>query len=216
MPDRARNMVQGLNIASWEYGSACKYARVLCIPKFWIWQDSQHTSALNISELWNTTDADPETSAELSGNKTYLKFFFGWQNANLRLLLINLKWFSLFGYACKYAKVLYTLGFWIYQVSEYGRVLNMPGFWICQGFEYTGLTQATEPAWMSKHGSWLDLIMSENARIFNTNLILISVVSLRSKFDILEKSAKSNMHCFCKMLYWRCLTGLGIWFTARI
>ena len=58
--------------------------------------------------------------------------------------------------------------------------------------------------------------MFENARIFNTNLIIISVVSLRSQFDILEKSAKKNMHCFCKMLYWRCLTGLGIWFAAWI
>ena len=92
----------------------------------------------------------------------------------------------------------------------------MPGFWTCQGFEYPGLTQATEPAQMSKHVSWLDLILSKNLRIFNTNLILISVVSLRSKFDILEKSAKKNLHSFYKMLYWRCLTGLGIWFTAWI
>ena len=53
--------------------------------------------------------------------------------------------------------------------------------------------------------------MSKKSRIFNTNLILISVVSLRWQFHILEKSAKNNFHCFCKMLYWSCLRGLGIW-----
>ena len=30
----------------------------------------------------------------------------------------------------QYARVLYMLGFWIYQASEYARVLNLLGFWI--------------------------------------------------------------------------------------
>ena len=90
----------------------------------------------------------------------------------------------------------------------------MPGFSISQHFKYTGLSQATESFWISTRGSWIDLNMSENARIFKTNLILISVVSLRLQLDILEECTKKNLHCFCEVLYWRCLTGLGIWFRA--
>ena len=74
----------------------------------------------------------------------------------------------------------------------------MPLFSISQNFKYTGLTQAVESLWISKHGSWIDLNMSKNARIFKTNLVLISVVSQRSQFDILEKSSKKNLHCFLK------------------
>ena len=81
---------------------------------------------------------------------------------------------------------------WIWQGSEYARVLNLSEFWI---------------SWVSPgHWIWLNVQawilnrfnMSKNARIFNTNLILILVVSLRSQFDILEKSAKTNLHCFLK------------------
>ena len=130
MPDRARNMVQGLNIASWEYGPTCKYARVLCIAKFWIWQDSQHTSALNIWGLWNTTDADPETSAELSGNKTYLKFFL-----DGRMQTWGYFWKILNGSACL-AMAPNMPEFCTRQGSQYMNFGNMKGFWICQGSEF--------------------------------------------------------------------------------
>ena len=92
----------------------------------------------------------------------------------------------------------------------------MPGFWICQDFEYTRFTQATVCSWMSKDSSSIDLFISENARILNTNLILLLVVSLRSQFSILEKSAKRNLDSFCKMLYGRCLTGRWICFRCSI
>ena len=134
----------------------------------------------------------------------------------MRLLWINLKCFSSFRYGSKYTRVLFTPRFSIYEGYEYGRILNMPLFPISQNFKYTGLTQATESLWISKHGSWIDLNMSENAGIFKINLIRISVVSLRSQFDILEKNPEKNLHFFCKMLYWRCLTGLRIWFGAWI
>ena len=88
--------------------------------------------------------------------------------------------------------------FSIYEGCEYGRVLYMPLFSISQNFKYTGLTQATKSLWTSKPGSWIDLNMFENARMFNTDLILISVVSIRSQFDILEKSATKKLDCFLK------------------
>ena len=72
---------------------------------------------------------------------------------------------------------------------------------MCQVFEYTWFTQASECAGMSEDSSRIDLIMSENARMLNTNLILFRVVPLRSQFAIFEKSAKTNLHCFYKMLY---------------
>ena len=66
----------------------------------------------------------------------------------------------------------------------------MPLISISQNFKYTGLTQATKSLWIPKHGSWIDLNMSENVRIFKINMILISVVSLRLQLDILEKMQK--------------------------
>ena len=108
------------------------------------------------------------------------------------------------------ALVLNTPRFYIYQSTEYTRVLNMPGFWICQATEYTWVTQASECAWISLVNSWICLIMSEYATMFNTNSTFLQPVSLRSQFAIFEKSAKKNLHYFHKMLYRRCLTGLWI------
>ena len=72
----------------------------------------------------------------------------------------------------------------------------MPLFSISQNFRYTGLTQATESLSISKHGSWIDINLCENARIFKINLSLISVVSLRLQFDILEKKCKKEFALF--------------------
>ena len=55
--------------------------------------------------------------------------------------------------------------------------------------------------------------MSECARILNTDLTSLQLVSLRSEFSIIEKSAKKNLHYFCKTLYRRCLREL--WFCLR-
>ena len=82
--------------------------------------------------------------------------------------------------------VLNIPGFWIYQGSEYAWVLNMPRFWIYHGSQYTGVTQASECAWISLDNSWICLIMSEYARIFNTNSTLLRLVSLRFQFSIRE------------------------------
>ena len=41
--------------------------------------------------------------------------------------------------------------------------------------------------------------------MLNTNFILLQVVSLKLQFVIFEKSAKKNLHCFCKTLYCRYL-----------
>ena len=48
--------------------------------------------------------------------------------------------------------------------------------------------------------------MSKNAKMLNTNLILLRVVSARLQYAIFEKGAKKNLHWFCKTLYRRCLT----------
>ena len=42
--------------------------------------------------------------------------------------------------------------------------------------------------------------MSEYARMLNTNLILMRLVSLKSHFAILENGAKKNLHYFCNTL----------------
>ena len=54
---------------------------------------------------------------------------------------------------------------------------------------------------MSEDSSWMYLIMSENGRILNTNLILLRVVLLRSQLVLYERSAKKSLYCFCKTLY---------------
>ena len=69
---------------------------------------------------------------------------------------------------------------------------------------------------MSEDSSSMYLIMSENARILNTNLILLRVVSLRSQFVLFEKSAKKSLHCFCKTLYCWCLARWWICFRYSI
>ena len=110
----------------------------------------------------------------------------------------------------EYARVLNIIGFWIFQGSEYARVLNRPGFWIYQGFEYTGVTQTSDCAWISLDKSWICLIMSEYARMLNTNLTLLLPVSLTLEFTIFENGAKKNLHYFRKTLYRRCLEKLWI------
>ena len=110
----------------------------------------------------------------------------------------------------EYARVLNIIGFWIFQGSEYARVLNRPGFWIYQGFEYTGVTQTSDCAWISLDKSWICLIMSEYARMFNTNLTLLLPVSLTLQFVIFENGAKKNLRYFRKTHYRRFLKKLWI------
>ena len=106
---------------------------------------------------------------------------------------------SEYGSGCKHTMVLYIPGFWrhqvyvrvldipvfwICQVSEYVMVLNIPGFWIYHSSEHTGVTQASECAVISLDTSWICLVMTEYARMLNTNSTLLGPVSWRSGFVI--------------------------------
>ena len=93
-------------------------------------------------------------------------------------------------------------GYWIYQGSEYAKFLNMSGFWIYHGSEYTGITQACECGIISLDTSWICLVMTEYARMLNTNSTLLQRVSWRSEFAIFKKCAKKNLHYFHKTCYY--------------
>ena len=51
------------------------------------------------------------------------------------------------------------------RVLNMALVPNMSAFWIHQNSEYTGVTEASECAWISLDNSWICLIISEYVRI---------------------------------------------------
>ena len=130
----------------------------------------------------------------------------------------------------KYAKILNTAKFWIWQGSQYGTVTqryeyaricldrvfnmswvqNMPGFWMYQGSEYARVTQGSKYAKI-----WLYMCHTiYSARSFNKLMstyweVGFSEPGQRSKMEPFGKIILV-LNCFCEKLHLKSLRGFFI------